>query len=83
MFAPLVFGLSGSRQILSLVVRSYNYSQLVFLWVVGMKQQILISVSGFPVNFNFQTNPPPPPTYLIWYNPRQKDYWFLSPNVSG
>lgn len=62
MFVLLVFDLSGSRQILSLAVESYNYSQLVFLWVVGIKQQMLNSVSGFPVNFDFQANPPPPPT---------------------
>lgn len=58
MFAPLVLDLSGSRQILSPVVKSYNYSQLVFLWVVGIKQQILINVSGFPVNFNFRATLP-------------------------
>lgn len=57
MFVPLVFGLSGGREILSLVVKSYNYSQLVFLWVVGIRQQILISVSGFSVNFNSQAAP--------------------------
>lgn len=48
--------------VVSLVVKSYNYSQLVLMWVVGIKQQILISVSGFPVNFNFQATPLPPPT---------------------
>lgn len=45
--------------VVSLVVKSYNYSQLVLMWVVGIKQQILISVSGFPVNFNFQATPYP------------------------
>lgn len=46
MSAPLVL-------VLSLVLESYNYLYS-WRWWVSIQQQVLISVTRFPVNFNFQ-----------------------------